>query len=327
MSIGRRTTLVLILAACWQPRLALPQPARKLARIGWLSSGGLVNTPSLREPFIAAMRERGWIEGQNFTIDELFSEGHNEQLPAMAAELVRRKVDVIVTAGTPPTAAARHATSTIPIVFFFTGDPVGSGFVASLARPGGNVTGLGGLGPGPAKMLELLREAMPRASRIAILFNSGLRFHATAVAEAEQAARRGGVVLAPVELRAPDELEGVFAAMARERPDAMLVLGQPFMFGQGARLAALALEQQLPAIIPFKEVADAGLLMSYGSRVIDDVRRLPHYIDRILKGTPPGDLPVEQPSRFYLTLNMKTARALGLPSRQSMLQRADEVIQ
>ena len=193
MSIGRRTTLVLILAACWQPRLALPQPVRRVARIGWLSSGGLVNTPSLREPFIAAMRERGWIEGQNFTIDELFSEGHNERLPAMAAELVRRKVDVIVTAGTPPTAAARHATSTIPIVFFFTGDPVGSGFVASLARPGGNVTGLGGLGTGVyAKMLELLREAMPRPSRIAILFNSGLGFHATAVSEAEHAARRGG---------------------------------------------------------------------------------------------------------------------------------------
>ena len=134
-------------------------------------------------------------------------------------------------------------------------------------------------------------------------------------------------MLAPVELRAPDELEGVFAAMAHERPDAMLVLGQPFMFGQGARLAALALAQQLPAIIPFKEVADAGLLMSYGSRVIDDVRRLPHYLDRILKGTPPGELPVEQTTRFYLTINLKTARVLGVSIPPTMLLRADEVVQ
>lgn len=273
------------------------------------------------------MRERGWIEGQNFTVEHLLSEGHSERLPALAAEAVQRKVDVIVCAGTPPTTAARNATTTIPILFFYVGDPVGSGFVASLARPGGNITGLGGLSPETyTKQLELLKEVVPRASRIAMLFNPTLH-HAAVRADTESAARSLRVTLRPVELRSPEGLDDAFARVARDKPDALLILGQPFLFAHRARLARFAIDQRLPAIIGFEEVAETGVLMSYGSRIIDDVRRLPHYVDRVLKGTKPAELPVEQATRFYLTINLKTAKAIGLAIPQSMLLRADHLIE
>jgi len=321
-----RRTFIGAVALCvlTAPLGAQVQRAQKMYRIGWLA--GTAPPDEHWKVFIEGMRERGWIEGQNFTFERLYSDSQSERFPALAAELVRRKVDIIVTAGTPPTTAARDATTTIPIVFFYAGDPVGSGFAASLARPGGNITGLGGLAPGvSAKTLELLKEAVPKASRIAILVNSSLAVQAASLAEIEAAARRIGVSLSPVEIRAPDELDTAFAAIARERPDALLILGQPFMFPHRARLAALALEQRLPAIISFKEVAEAGLLMSYGALLLDDLRRLPYYIDRILKGAPSGDLPIEQPSRFYLIVNLKTARAIGIAIPQSLLLRADEV--
>ena len=323
----RRTFIgAVTLGVLTAPLGAQVQRVQKMYRIGWLA--GTAPVDEYWKVFIEGMRERGWIEGQNFTFERLYSDSHSERFPALAAELVRRKVDIIVTAGTPPTTAARNATTTIPIVFFYAGDPVGSGFVANLARPGGNITGLGGLAPGvSSKTLELLKEAMPKASRIAILVNSSLAVQAASLAEIEPAARRIGVVLSPVEIRAPDELDSAFAAIARERPDALLILGQPFMFPLRARVAALALEQRLPAIISFKEVAEAGLLMSYGALLVDDLRRLPYYLDRILKGTLPGEIPVEQPSRFYLTVNLKTARAIGVAIPQSLLLRADEVIQ
>ena len=323
----RRTFIgAVTLGVLTAPLGAQVQRVQKMYRIGWLA--GTAPPDEHWKVFMEGMQERGWIEGQNFTFDPLYSEGQSERFPALAAELVRRNVDIIVTGGTPPTTAARNATTTIPIVFFYAGDPVGSGFVANLARPGGNITGLGGLAPGvSAKTLELLKEAVPKASRIAILLSSSVRVAAASLAEIEPAARRIGVLLSPVEIRAPDELDSAFAAIARERPDALLILGQPFMFPHRARVAALALEQRLPAIISFKEVAEAGLLMSYGALLLDDLRRLPHYLDRILKGTPPGELPVEQPSRFYLVVNLKTARAIGIAIPQSLLLRADEVIQ
>jgi len=325
-----RRTFISALAGGWWLGAPLEAPAQqpgKVFRIGWLSSTWAIKHP-LWEVFIAGMRELGWIEGQNFTVENLVSEGHSERFPALAAELVQRKVDLIVTSGTQPTTAAKNATTTIPIVFFSAGDPIGSGFVASLARPGGNITGLGGLGSTlVVKQLELLKEAIPKAARIAMMVNSAFPLHTLGRAEVERAARSLGVTLTPVEVRGPDDIDGAFATIAREKVDALLIIGQPFMFAEREKIARLVLEQRLPAMNPFVELAQAGVLMAYAAKLVDDARRLPYYIDRILKGAKPGALPVEQPTRFYLTVNLKTAKAIGLAIPQSTLLRADEVIQ
>jgi putative ABC transport system substrate-binding protein len=302
-------------------------PGRAPARIGWLSSAPLVPSP-VWDAFVEGMRERGHVEGRDYTVINLLSEGRNERLPALAAELVQRKVDLIIAGGTPPASAAMKATSTIPILFFFAGDPVGSGLVASLARPGANVTGLGGLGAGlHARQLQLLKHAVARATRVAMVFNPEFPLHAANRDEVEPAAQRLGLTLLPVELRSPTDIDAAFATMVREKVQAIHLFGQPFLLAHGARVAALAIEHRLPAMIPFVEVARAGLLMSYGPRLTDDVRRLPYYVDRILKGASPSELPVEQPTRFYLTLNLKTAQAIGLAIPQSLRLQADEVIE
>ncbi len=325
-----RRTFISTLAGGWwlmAPRTAPAQQSGKVFRIGFLSSTWAIKHP-LWEVFITGMRELGWIEGQNFTVEHAVSEGHNERFPALAAELVQRKVDLIVTSGTPPTTAAKNATATIPIVFFFAGDPVGSGFVASLARPGGNITGLGGLGPGLyGKQLALLKEAVPKATRIAMMVNPVFPLHTLGRAEVELVARSLGLTLTPVELRVPEDIDGAFATIAREKAHALLILGQPFMFAEREKIAKLALEQRLPAMNAFVELTQAGVLMSYAGKIVDDARRMPYYIDRILKGAKPSDLPVEQPTRFYLTINLKTAKAIGLAIPQSVLARADEVLQ
>ena len=306
---------------------ARPQQSGKVFRLGWLETTSDAGTP-LGDAFDAAMRERGWIEGQNFTVERRLSGGHSERFPALAAELVQRNVDLIVTAGTAPTIAAKNATSTIAIVFHSVGDPVGSGFVASLARPGGNITGLGGLGPGMhAKHVELLKEAVPTAARIAMMTNSTLPLHTIYRAEVEPTARSLGLTVMPVEVRAPEDIDGAFAMVARAKVDGLLILGQPILFGAREKIARLALEQRLPAVVVFGELAQAGVLMSYGPRIIDVLRRLPYYIDRILQGAKPGELAVEQPTRFYLTVNLKTAKAIGLTIPQSLLLRADVVIE
>jgi putative tryptophan/tyrosine transport system substrate-binding protein len=327
MAMRRRDALALILAVCSSPVAAQTQQPGKVHRIAWLSSASYLGSPNWAA-FIDAMRELGWVEGQNFSVDHLLYEGRLERLPALAAEAVQRNVDLIICAGTPPAMAAKNATTTIPILFFFVGDPVGAGLVASLSRPGGNITGLGGLGAGIyAKMLALLKEAAPKATRIALLLNPAHPLHAAFRADAESAAKGLKVSVIPVEQRTPDDLGRAFATIASEKLDALLILGQPFQFGQGARIAAMAIEQRLPAMIPFEEVARDGVLMAYGSRLIDDLRRLPHYVDRILKGAKPADLPVEQATRFYLTLNLQTAKAIGLTLPPSLLQRADQLIQ
>jgi len=326
MVMRRRDTLPLMLAMCAAP-LATAQQAGKVYRIAWLTSIPLADSQGWTE-FVRGMRELGWIEGQNFTVENLVWEGRSERLSALAAEAVQHKVDLIIGGGTQAAAAAKNATTTIPILFYYVGDPVGAGFVASLARPGGNITGMGGLGPGiHAKMLELLKEMVPKATRIAMLINPTFPQHAVYGADAESASRGLKVTLRPVELRSPEEIDGAFATIARDKVDALLILGQPYLFGQGARVAKLAMQQRLPAMIPFEEVARDGLLMSYGSRIIDQFRRLPHYVDRILKGVKPADLPVEQSTRFYLTINLKTAKAIGLTVSPSLLQRADQVIE
>ncbi len=326
--IVRRTLICVVTGALLTAGFAVrAQTPGKVYRIGWLSGAPYAGTPPLDE-FNRGLRELGWVEGRHYTIENLYTEGRNERLPALAAELVQRKVDLLVGAGSPPTTALKNATATIPILFFYVGDPVGSGFVASLARPGGNVTGLGGLGVGVhAKHLELLTEVVPKASRIAMLHHPEFPVHAVYRAEVEPAARMLGVTLRPIELRTPDDIDLAFATLAREPVDALLIFGQGFLFPHGARVAKLALEQRLPAIIPFHEIAREGILMAYGSSLSDAMRRLPYFVDRILKGAKPADLPVEQGSRFYLTINLKTAKALGLKIPQALLLRADEVIQ
>jgi len=299
----------------------------KVYRIGWLSSGPWTGTQPM-EVFNQGMRELGWVEGRNYTIDNRYTEGRNERITALAAELVQRKVDLLVGSGTPHTTALKNATATIPIIFYAVADPVGSGIVASLPRPGGNVTGLGGLSLGVhAKQLELLKGGVPKASRIAYLFNPAVSFHAAIAAEVEPVARKLGVTLRPIELRSPADIDTAFATLAREPVDALLIFGQGFLFEHGARVAKLAIEQRLPAIISFQEVARYGVLMSYGSNILDDARRVPYFVDRVLKGAKPAELPVEQPSRFYLTINQKTAKAIGLTIPQSVQLRADEVIE
>lgn len=313
-------------AACAWPFAARGQQTGKVARIGWLSGSPYIGSP-MWAAFIGGMHERGWVEGRNFTVEPLYSEGRIERFADLAVEMVRRQVDLIITEGTAPAAAARQATTTTPIVFFYVGDPVGSGLVASLARPGANLTGTGGLGTWTAaKLLQLLKEVVSQASRVAVFVNSAVPQHLLFRADLEPAARSLGVTLRSVEVRSPDDLDGAFATMATDKIDALLILGQGLMFAERVRLARQALEHRLPAIVPFGEVAEAGILMSYGPKLIDDMRRLPAFVDRILKGVKPADLPVEQPMRLYLTINRKTAHALGLTIPQSVLVGADEVI-
>jgi putative tryptophan/tyrosine transport system substrate-binding protein len=295
--------------------------------IGFVGSVPFATWP-LRAAFAEAMRERGWVEGVHYAMHAVSYEGRGERIPIVAAELVQRRPDVIVAGGTPPVAALMRLTSTIPIVFVGAVDPVADGFVASIARPGGNVTGLGGLGQGVlTKQLELLTRAAPRAERIGIVFNPDLRAHATGRLEVDAAAAGLGVQLRPVALRAPDEIAAAARALLRERVDAVHFFAQPFFNAHRHRLAALALEHRWPAVSGFEEDARAGILLFYGARLEDAVRRVPYYLDRILTGTPPAELPVEQPSRFYLTMNLKTARALGLALPRSLLMQATEVIE
>ena len=307
------------------PLGAEAQQTGKVYRIGFL---GNVSEPAATKAYDDGLRERGWLEGQNFVWERRFSEGRNERFPTLAVDLVQAKPDVIITVGTAPTVAAKAATTTIPIVFHSVGDPVGSGLVVSLSRPGGNATGLGAFGPGVhAKMLELLKEAVPRASRVGILINPSFALHSVYRREVEAAANRLTVSLVPVEIRAPDQLDRAFVTAVKEKLEGIVILGHPMMFVFRERVARLALDHRMPAIIVFHEAVDVGLLMSYGDRRVEQMLRVPYYVDRILKGAKPGDLPVELPTQFYLHINLKTAKALGLTLSPALLLRADQVIE
>ncbi|MEO7852681.1 MAG: ABC transporter substrate-binding protein [Rubrivivax sp.] len=326
MNTRRKLVLAAVAGGLARAGSAWAQAPARMAHIGWISIRPLSSLG--RALFTEAMRERGWVEGTNYVLDALHYDGRAERIPALAAELVQRRPDVIVASGSTPVRPLMQATQTIPIVFLNAGDPMGAGFVSNLARPGGNLTGLGALASGlVAKQLDLLKVAVPRAQRIGLALNPHFRLHAMVLPELLAAAQRLGVELKQVTLRSPDELGPAFAALARERVDALLMLGQPFILGAPAPVAALTQEHRLPTVSHFVELTRAGVLMSYGSTFEDQMRRLPYYLDRILKGTPPGDLPVEQPTRFYLTLNLKTARALGLTLPQSLLLQATEVIE
>jgi putative ABC transport system substrate-binding protein len=306
------------------------QQAPKVARIGYLA-GNLAATPHRPEAFRQALRDLGYVEGRNVVIEHRDAEGKIERLPALAAELVALKVEVIVAAGTTAALAAKQATRSVPIVFAAVFDPVTSGLVTSLARPGGNVTGTSTLAPElVGKCLEHLKQAVPGVSRVAVLWQPGAfgeRTEKDMLKAAEVAARALGVRLQFVEARGPADFDRAFSDMTRARAGALTVLPSNLFFREHRRLVDLAARNRLPAVYPWKDFVDAGGLMSYGANPTDSSRRAATYVDKILKGANPGDLPVEQPTKFELVINLKTAKALGLTIPPSLLQRADQVIE
>ncbi len=307
------------------------QQAGKVYRLGFLQNSPPTIPGVARnlEAFRQGLSERGWAKGQNIVIEYRYAEGRVERFPSLAAELVSLKVDVIVVVSTPGARAAKEATTTIPIVMAYVFDPVGLGVVASLARPGGNVTGVAFVaGPEIAgKYLELLKEIVPKLSRVAVLSNPDSPASPFLLRETQAAAQVLAVKPQLLEVRSPNELEGAFAAMSRERADALLVLPHPFNFYHAKQIADLAAKSRLPAVYPFRESVEAGGLMAYAADAPDMFRRAATYVDKILKGAKPADLPVEQPTRFELVVNLKTAKALHLTIPRALLLRADQVVE
>ncbi len=312
---------------------AQAQGARTVPRIGVLTIGALGSPETERglDAFRQGLRELGYVQGQNILIEYRAADGKLESLPRLATELVRLKVDVILAGATPAARAAQKATTTIPIVASSMGDPVGDGLVANLARPGGNITGTTFLGPELVpKRLELLKEALPKVTRVAALLHPdafGERTMRDMVKDTEAAARTLGVQLQLVQVRGPNEFDSAFSMMARQHADALIVFASVMLFSQRRSIVALAAKSRLPAMFNNRESVEIGGLISYGASLTDLSRRGATYVDKILKGAKPADLPVEQPTRFELVINLKTAKALGLTIPPSLLQRADEVTQ
>ena len=307
------------------PSVEAQQP-KKIPRIGFLAHGSLSAMRENVEAFRQRLRELGYVEEKTIAIEYRYAEGKGDRLPGLAAELVRLKVDVIVTAGGAPVAqAAKEATSTIPIVFSGIGDAVAAGIVASLAKPGGNITGVSFLGPELAgKRLELLRETVPKVSRIAFLWDPGMG--SLALKPIEVAARELAVQLQSIEARSPNDFEGAFRAATRERAGALSVATHPIFTQNRTRIVELAAKNRLPAIYGWKEFVDNGGLMSYGVSLPDLYRRAATYVDKILKGRKPAELPVEQPIKFEFIINLKAAKQIGLTIPHEVLGRADKVI-
>ncbi len=314
-------TVILILAP-----LAEAQSARQVWRIGYLGTSSPALEPNLVNAFRQGLREFGHIEGQDIVIEYRWAEGKYDRFPELAAELVRLKVDVILTAGTPGALAAKQATRTIPIVMAVVADALAYQLVASLAQPGGNVTGLSTLARDlQGKQLEFLKEIVPRLSRIAVLVNPSNPFNDVLGREQVQQALR--LKLELFEVKAAEEFEAVFAAIARQRPDALFMIADRFLLAHRARIVAFAARQRLPGMYPYKEFVEAGGLVSYAPSYPEMFRRSATYVDKILKGAKPADLPVEQPTKFELIINLKTAKALRLTIPQSILLRADQIIE
>jgi putative ABC transport system substrate-binding protein len=327
--------LILILALCLlvAPLVAEAQPPTPVHRIGWLAG----TTPGREhdrnragvEAFLEGMRALGYVEGQHFVLEVRGADGQYERFPALAAELVRLPVDVLVVPNTPAALAAKQATTTLPIVMVGLSDPVGSGLVASLARPGGNLTGQTVMHPDlVGKQLELLRDVLPTLSCVAVLWNPANPVAAHSVREAEVAAQALGIQLHPVEARGPDAFDRAFAAMTRAHAEALLVVGEPVFVQHRRRLAELAATSRLPTMhqVQCPAYVEAGSLLCYGASLRDQYRRAATYVDKILKGAKPADLPVERPTTFELVINLKTADALGLTIPPTVLFQATEII-
>jgi putative ABC transport system substrate-binding protein len=325
--VERRAFLVGTLGLLTAPRAVEAQPAGKVYRIGILSSS-LASAPAI-EALRQGLRELGWVEGQNIVIDYRFTEGRLDRLPALAGELVRLKVDVIAAGPTPPALAAKNATGTIPIVMLGAAQPVELGLITSLARPGGNVTGMSWsvnleiIGKG----LDLLKETFPKIRRVGILWNPANPAQALALKDVKRAAQSLGLQLQIEETRGPDEFDGAFAAMAKHRAEALLVVPDSVFVVDRARLADLEAKHRLPSMHGLRQNVEGGSLMSYGPSTVATWRRAAFFMDKILRGAKPGDIPVEQPTKFELVINLKTAKALGLTIPPAVLARTDEIIQ
>ena len=329
--IARRSFVLALGAGALAPLSLVAQPQPKVRRIGFLAtrSRSTVSNPDVYyDAFVQGMRDLGYVEGKNLVIEWRFADGKYERLAGLAAELVQMKPEVIVTHGTPGPQAMRQATSTIPIVTASAGDPVASGFAVSLTRPGGNITGLSliaiDLSP---KHFELLTIMVPRLSRVAVLANPGNSSHPAILKSLQTAAQQVGIKVLPMDARTPEEIERGFAMMKRERAEAVIVAADGFFVGQRRRIAELAAKNRTPSMYAFREHVGAGGLMSYGQNLTEHYRSAATYVDKILKGAKPGDLPFEQPTRIHLAINRKTAKALGLKIPQELLLRADEVIE
>ena len=326
----RRKLLVALGAALAAPLASFAQQQGKIWRVGLLAQRHVdfVDADYIYGPFRQGMRELGYVEGRNLVIEWRSAEGKSERLPELAAELVRLKLDVLATQGTIPAQAAQKATTTIPIVMIAMGDPVGSGLVKSLARPGGNSTGLSAmtveLGP---KLLEMLRVMLPKATRVAVLVNPSNAANKRWLKDVQDAAPKVGIKIQPVEAGTPQEIADAFAVMARQNAEALVVPQEPFFLQQKNQIVELAAKHRLPFIGGDGEYVTAGGLMSYGTSLRENYRRAATYVDKIFKGAKPGDLPVEQPTKFELIVNMKTAKTLGIKIPDSILVQATRVLE
>jgi ABC-type uncharacterized transport system substrate-binding protein len=326
--IDRRTFLAGTGAVLLAAPLAAEAQAGKVPRVGFLGNSTAALEANLVGPFREGLRELGYVEGQNILIEYRWAEGHYERFPALIAELIALKVDVIVTAGTPASLAVKKAAPSLPLVMAAVGDPIGVGLVASLARPGGNATGLSAIAPElEGKRLELLREVAPRLSHIAVLWNPDNPLHAGSLKEIRAAAQVLGIKVQLLGIRVSEEFPAAFAAILKERPGALLVLADRIFLHNRTRIVDFEVKHRLPGVYAYRELVEAGGLMSFGPSYPGMHRRAAYYVDRILKGAKPADLPVEQPTKFELVINLKTAKALGLTIPQSLLLRADEVIE
>ena len=326
--MDRRAFISGAIAFSAAPLAVSAQQASKVYRIGFISSASSSAMAARDEAFRQGLRALGYVVGQNITIEYRWADGKNERLPGFAAELVNLKLDVIVTHGGVATRAVKQASTTIPIVIAAADDPLAAGLVSSLARPGGNTTGLSVVTPDlTEKRLGLLKEILPGQTRVAVLWNSGNPISEPELRKTEAAARSLGLQLQSFGVRDPREFASAFSSMKTERAGALFVLSDAMFFGRRKEIVDLAASNRLPLVAHLREFADAGGLMTYGPNVVDLHRRAAYFVDKFLKGAKPGDLPVEQPTKFELVINLKTAKALGLTIPPSLLQRADQVIE
>ena len=328
--MNRRESIITVVAlgAAAGPIASFAQQQGKVWRVGFLTLRPASENSQYTDAFLKGMRELGYVEGKNLVVEWRFGDGKFERLPGLAAELVQLKVDVIVAVASPAIGAAQKATTTIPIVMATTGDPVGSGFVKSLARPGGNITGLSNMGGdiGP-KLFDLLHSVVPKLSRVAVLVTPTSTTYCAILESIQAAAQKAGVKTLVAEASSPQDIENAFSMMVREKADAVIVGASTFFSQQRRQIGELATKYRIPSMFGNRVNVEAGGLMSYGQKIADNYVRAATYVDKILKGAKPGDLPVEQPVTLELVVNLKTGKALGLTIPQSILLRADEVIQ
>jgi ABC-type uncharacterized transport system substrate-binding protein len=326
--MGRREFVALLGGAAAWSFPARAQQAGKVYRIGFLGNSTAALEANLVAPFRDGLRDLGYVEGQNILIEYRWAEGEYERFPALTAELIALKVDVIVTAGTPASLAVKKAATSIPLVMVAVGDPVATGLVASFGRPGGNITGLTSISSEiEGKRLELLREVLPNISHIAVLWNAASPIQVIEEREVRAATQISGMKMLSLGVRTIEEIEDALATIVRERPGALLVLADRLFLHHRARIMDFAAQRRLPGVHAYRELVEAGGLMSYGPSYADMHRRAASYVDRILKGSKPADLPVQAPVKFELVINLKAAKALGIEIPPMLLGRADEVIE